>query len=82
MLSNIQSLESTNEDPQKKKKRGWRDFVAAVTPPYVADNAQNDPKAPSYCFGFFRGYLAFDTGQPFHYRVSLSPGLISTKGPP
>ena len=39
---------------------------------YVADNAKNDPKAPIYLNGLFRGYLAFDTGQPFHYRVSTS----------
>ena len=39
---------------------------------YVADNAKNDPKAPAYLNGLFRGYLAFDTGQPFHYRVSSS----------
>ena len=37
---------------------------------YVADNAKNDPKAPVFLNGLFRGYLAFDTGQPFHYRVS------------
>lgn len=36
---------------------------------YVATNAKNDPNAPSYFGGLFRGYLAFDTGQPFHYRV-------------
>ena len=37
---------------------------------YVFDNAKNDNKAPVYCKGLFKGYLAFDTGQPFHYRVS------------
>ena len=35
---------------------------------YVADNAKNDPNAPSYFKGLFKGYLAFDTSQKFHYR--------------
>ena len=39
---------------------------------YVADNAKNDSKAPTFLNGLFRGYLAFDTGQPFHYRVRAS----------
>ena len=36
---------------------------------YCFDNAKNDPKAPIHFFGLFKGYLAFDTGQPFHYSV-------------
>ena len=38
----------------------------------MADNAKNDSKAPTFLNGLFRGYLAFDTGQPFHYRVRAS----------
>lgn len=37
----------------------------------VFDNAKNDPKAPIHFYGLFRGYLAFDTGHPFHYRVPV-----------
>ena len=34
----------------------------------VASNAKNDPNAPVYLGGLFKGYLAFDTGQNSHYR--------------
>ena len=34
---------------------------------YEADNAKGDEKAPTLCFGRFRGYLAFDTGKDYHY---------------
>ncbi len=46
---------------------------------YVADNAKNDPNAPTYFGGMFRGYLAFDTSQKFHYRVGIN---TSTKHMP
>ncbi len=38
---------------------------------YVFENAREDPKAPTYFFGLFRGYLAVDTGQPIHYKVLM-----------
>ena len=48
---------------------GGKSFQCLSRFQYCFDNAKNDPKAPTFCFGLFKGYLAFDTGQPFHYMV-------------
>jgi len=37
---------------------------------------ENDPKAPVYFFGLFKGYLAIDTSRPSHYKVSKSRHFI------
>ncbi|XP_023340711.1 uncharacterized protein LOC111710800 [Eurytemora carolleeae] len=46
-----------SESGEELPPRTWNQIFS-----YVADNAKDDPNAPSYFGGRFRGYLAFDTG--------------------
>ena len=64
-MENVSGLNNVNTPPVDENPRKFLNRFQ-----YVADNAKNDFKAPSYLKGLFRGYLAFDTGQPFHYRVT------------
>jgi hypothetical protein len=66
-MENVSGANNLNPLPVEEKSKKFLNRFQ-----YVADNAKNDQKAPSYLKGLFRGYLAFDTGQPFHYRVRIT----------
>ena len=57
-------------DREPDPPKTWKERLT-----YVADNAKGDKDAPVYLKGFFSAYLAFDTSQDIHYRVSIHKNL-------